>query len=46
MRASATPAVVFSFLVTNPLDRPVEAAVLCNLPNHVAGEFSPLGDWF
>ena len=42
-RASATPAVVFSFLVTNPLDRPVEAAVLCNLPNHVAGEFSAAG---
>lgn len=38
--ASATPAIVFSFQLTNPLAKAVDAAIFFNLPNHVRGKFS------
>jgi len=36
-RASATPAIFFTFRLSNPLHRTVETAVCFNLPNHMEG---------
>lgn len=34
-----TPAIVFSFLLSNPTNDPVETSVLFNMPNHLGGTF-------
>jgi non-lysosomal glucosylceramidase len=39
-RASAAPAVIFTLVLTNPTAKPVEAALLFNLPNHIRGVVS------
>ncbi len=36
-RASAAPAIVFSFVLSNPTPMPVDAAIVFNLPNHIQG---------
>lgn len=40
---SATPALVMSFLLSNPLEHPVETSLLVVLPNHIQGRFSGTG---
>ena len=42
-RASAAPAVAFSFVLSNPTAKPVEAAIFFNLPNHLGGVISSSG---
>ena len=37
---SATPIVLFSFVLENPLDRPIDVSLMFALPNHINGEFS------
>ena len=41
--ASATPAIVFTFELSNPSSKATEAAILFTLPNHVQGKFSVVG---
>jgi non-lysosomal glucosylceramidase len=40
-QASATPAIVFTFRLSNPTEQPVVAAVCFNLPNHMRGVIRP-----
>jgi len=39
--ASATPAILFDFVLENPTDQAVDVSLLFNLPNHIGGQFSP-----
>ncbi len=41
--ASATPAVIFSFCLSNPLKEEAEVSLLFNLPNHIKGVWSSCG---
>jgi non-lysosomal glucosylceramidase len=40
-RASAAPAILFSFVLSNRTAKPVNAAIFFNLPNHLGGMISP-----
>jgi uncharacterized protein (DUF608 family)/HEAT repeat protein len=37
---SAAPAIMFSFMLKNPSDQPLETWLMFNLPNHIGGNFS------
>jgi non-lysosomal glucosylceramidase len=39
-RESAAPAVVFSFTLSNPTSKSIDAAIFFNLPNHIRGDIS------